>query len=252
MENQKETYNIYLDESSIDNPKNKFMIIWWLFMKRNLRNKIREKIKSIQKEYNMYSEIKRTSINKKNLDLTKKVIDIFFDFTWEDFWFHCIVVDKTKVDYAKYHNDDEELAFYKFIYHLLKHKFSYYTQYYLFLDFKQTRVNERVHYLQKYLEWHIYMNYKETKLKHVQAYDSKENIFLQVADLFIGAVGYCYNWYYEKDNHSESKKEIIDYILKKLDKINLCFQSLPSEKKFNIYKIKLWKYVLSTNSPHSC
>ncbi len=235
----KQTYNIYLDESSIDNPRNRFMIIGWLFMKRELRNEIRDKIKEVQKEYNMFSEMKWTSINLKNIDLMKKIIDIFFEYTDSDMWFHCIVVDKTKIDYTKYHDDDKELAFYKFIFHLLKHKFSYYTKYYLFLDFKQTRVNERVKNLQKYLEGHIYMNYKDTKLQHVQAYDSKENLFLQIADLFIWSVWYNYNWFDKKKNYSATKIELTNHILQKLNKSDLCFHSLPSEKKFNIYKIRL-------------
>ena len=44
-----EKYNIYLDESSIDNPKNDFIIIWWIFIKRRLRDELKNKIKELRK-----------------------------------------------------------------------------------------------------------------------------------------------------------------------------------------------------------
>lgn len=249
----KPTYNIYIDESSIDNPRNQFMIIGWLFLKRDLRDDAREKFKAIKKEYNLNIEFKRSKINTKVVEPVKKLLDVFFEYTENDLWFHCIVVDKRKVDYKQYHNDDKELAFYKFIFHLLKHKFAYMTDYYLFLDFKQTRVNERVQHLQQRLSSHIYFESKDTVLKHVQAYDSQENIFLQISDLLIGAVWYCYNGYYDKKSgNSDAKKEIITYILSKLHKSDLKFASMPSEKKFNIYKINLEKKVLSHNETPSC
>ncbi len=249
----KTAYNIYIDESSIDNPKNQFMIIWGLFLKRDLRHQVREEIKIIKKNYNFNIELKRSKINKKVIEPVKKILDTFFEYVDSDLWFHCIVVDKRKVDYKLYHNDDKELAFYKFIYHLLKHKFSYNTDYYLFLDFKQTRVNERILNLKQRLSSHVYFESKNTKLQHVQAYDSSENTLLQISDLLIGAVWYCYNWYFDKKvGNSDAKKEIVEYILSKLHKSDLKFASLPSEKKFNIYKINLWQKLLSNNKIPSC
>ena len=44
-------YNIYLDESSIDNPKNDFMVIGWIFIKRELKPKLIEEINEIKTFY---------------------------------------------------------------------------------------------------------------------------------------------------------------------------------------------------------
>ena len=100
----KKSYNIYLDESSIDNPKNHYMIIGGIFMKRELRDNIKDNINKIREKHSFYPELKWAKINKRNLNFAKDIIDLFFAHGEEDLQFHCIVVDKREVDYASFHN----------------------------------------------------------------------------------------------------------------------------------------------------
>lgn len=228
-------YNIYLDESSIDNPKNDFMIIWGIFIKRELRDELKNKIKEIRKKYNYYAELKWSKFNKKLLPFWKKIVDLFFNYQNTDLQFHSIVVDKTRVAYDIYHSEDKELAFYKFIYQLLQYKFKNDSLYYLFLDNKDNSDKNRLKNLEKYLEIILNKKYINSNIQHIQAYCSKEVQLIQLTDFFTWAVWYDKNNFWK----SEAKKEIISYISEKLWKENLDFRSNKNEQKFNIFQINL-------------
>ncbi|MDQ7008730.1 MAG: DUF3800 domain-containing protein [Candidatus Gracilibacteria bacterium] len=228
-------YNIYLDESSIDNPKNDFMIIGGLFIKRELRDELKNKIKEIRIKHNYFAELKWSKFNKKLLPFGKDIIDLFFSYTDENVQFHSIVVDKTRVAYDIFHSEDKELAFYKFIYQLLQYKFKNESLYYLFLDNKDNSDKDRLKNLEKYLELVLNKRHSKSSIKHIQAYCSKEVQLIQLADFFSGAIGYIKNGFGE----SEAKKEISRYISDKLGKENLDFRSRRDEQKFNIFQINL-------------
>jgi len=100
---------------------------------------------------------------------------------------------------------------------------------------KLTKIRERVLNLKTYLEKYSYFNKENCLIKHAQAYSSRENIFIQLSDLFCGAISYQKNKY-PKNN---PKSEICEFIAKNLKKRNLDLHSLPSERKFNIFHIKL-------------
>jgi hypothetical protein len=149
--------------------------------------------------------------------------------------FHCIVVDKIRVQYEVYHWQDKELAFYKFIYQLLQYKFLQNSIYYIFLDNKENSNPDRIKNLKKYLDIVTQNRYVQTEIRHIQSYCSKEMQLIQLADFFTWAV------WYKKNNfwNSEAKQEISKYISKKLWKKNLDFKSNREEKKFNIFQINL-------------
>lgn len=230
-----EKYNIYLDESSIDNPKNDFMVIWWLFIKRELRDELKDRIKDIRKKHNYYAELKWSKFNKKLLGFWKDIIDLFFSYEDDLVQFHSIVVDKTRVAYDIYHSWDKEEAFYKFIYVLLQYKFKDNSLYYLFLDNKENSNKDRLTDLDKFLEIVLKKRYSNTNIKHIQAYCSKEVQLIQLADFFTWAIWYIKNNFWQ----SEAKKEITSYISKKIWKKDLDFKSDRNEKKFNIFQINL-------------
>ena len=86
-----------------------------------------------------------------------------------------------------------------------------------------------------YLDSYIYFNCKNTEIKHIQAYESKENQFIQLADLFAWAIGYDKN----KLGSSITKRELTKHIAKYLEKESLDFKSNRKEEKFNIFEIQL-------------
>ncbi|MCK5060933.1 DUF3800 domain-containing protein [Candidatus Parcubacteria bacterium] len=231
---EKTKYNIYLDESSIDNPGNKYMIIGGVFVARNRAREVIGQIKEIKKRHNFLGEIKWVKTDNKKEKFLKEVVDYVITQVPETISYHGIVVNKEDVDYEKYHDGDKELAFFKFMYELLEKRLKNNKEYYVFLDFKPTS-KERVRKLNDFLNSFIYFNKDNCSIKHLQAYDSKENILIQVADLFCGAVGYHHNNF----PVNTAKDRICNHIAGKLGKSNLRFCSPPYEKKFNIFCISL-------------
>ncbi len=228
------TYNIYIDESRIDNPEDNYMVVGGIFVRRDKVRSIQKNIKKIKNKHNFSEEIKWVSVNERKIKFLEELVEYLILLNPKVLSFNCIVINKEDVDYERYHENDRELAFFKYIYILLKQRIRNLTKYYIFLDFKPTS-KERVNSLDTFLKKHIYFYKSETEVKHLQAYDSAENILIQIADLFTGAVGYHYNDYPE----NTSKDRLAKKIAKLLGQSKLSFRSPRNEEKFNIFKINL-------------
>ncbi len=223
--------NIYADESSIDNPKAKNMVIGAVFMDRSKVPAIKEKVGSIRKKHSLNGELKWTKTSRRTLVFYKDLFDYLFSLDEDIFSFKCIVVKKEDVDYKKYHNEDKELAFYKFYFQLLKNRLEKENEYYILLDFKPSKSKDRVRRIGEFLG----MVNPDTSVRHIQAYSSKDNVFIQIADVLSGAVGYIKN--YEKN--SVNKSELLKVIATAINKDDLDFCSkFKGDKKFNIFCIK--------------
>lgn len=226
--------NIYLDESSIDNPRNYAMTIGGIFVAREKKPALVKAIKALKSQYHFGTEIKRTTVSVRYLDFYKALVDLFFSYD-ESLQFHCIVADKRKIKMNLYHHGDKELAFYKFIYHFLKQKVQPNTDYHIYIDQKQRKIKERIEHLDNYLTEHCSIYTPNTNIKQLKEYPSQEQLLIQLADLFIWAVGY------QKNNFqtSKAKQELCAYIASKLWQSSLDFCSTKSESKFNIFCIRL-------------
>jgi len=223
--------NIYADESSIDNPSAAYMVIGAVFLDRKMVPVIKKEISKIQKEFFINGELKWIKTSAKVLDFYRKLFSYLFSLDDKVFSYKCIVIKKEEVNYEKYHEGDKELAFYKFYYELLKNKLDEGQNYYIFLDFKPSKSKDRVRRIGEFLT----MVNQGIKIKHIQAYSSDDNIFIQLADILSGAVGYDRN--YEKN--SANKVELIKIIANAIGKENLSFcSSLKGDKRFNIFCIK--------------
>jgi len=224
-------YNIYCDESSVDNPKAKFMLIGALFVKRRKVPEIKQKLKELQKKHSIRGELKWTKASSISLPFYKELFSLLFSLPDSDFSYKCIVVDKSRIDYKKYHNKDKDLAFYKFYYYLFKNKLSLNDKYYIFLDFKPSKNKNAVKRLGDFLSFTKTIG----DIKHIQAYPSKDNIFIQIVDVLTGAVGFSKN----KIGDSIPKKQLVNTVAGFLKKDNLDFCSPLGEKKFNLFCITL-------------
>lgn len=227
-------YNIYCDESSVENVENPYMVIGALFMRRELRDELKKKINEIKIKYSYRGEIKWTKISSRFLPLYKEIIDLFMNYGEDDLEFYCIKVERTKVDYGLYHNNDREEGFYKFYYQLLKNKFRIGCTYYVYLDYKPTKMKNRVYVLEYYLKYKVSKSMNSV-IKGVQAQQSSQNVLIQIADFLTGAVNFDNN---QTSPDSESKKEVIKYLVEKIKKDNLKFCSYLSDRKFNIFCIE--------------
>lgn len=230
------TINAYFDESRIDNPESNHMVCGGVFVERKYAKQIRKDLRTILDDHSFRGEIKWAKTDEGKLATYKAVIDYFFTLPAYKASFNCIVVDKTEVDTKKYHNDDKELAFFKFIYILLKKRVQPDTKYYFNFDFKPTKMTNRLAEVGSYLDLFMREHVKTSTIQHIQSYPSHESILIQLADLFSGAVAFAFN---EDLTVARPKQELEKYIAAKIEKENLNFRSSAQEKKFNIFAIDL-------------
>lgn len=226
-------FNIYCDESRVENTNSQKMVIGAVFIPRSKKQRIVKNIQEIIHKVNFQQEIKWVKTRYKYLKLYKSIIDYFVDES--DLSYRCIIVDKSKIKYDIYHGNDNELAFFKFYYQMLKSKLNDYNQYYIFIDKKPTRDKNRARALKSFLDSFTLANKTSCNIKHLQAYSSYENILIQLSDYLTGLIGFASNL---KDKKSSAKYEIYSYIKIKLKRERLCSTTYLKEDKFNVL---VWK-----------
>lgn len=225
-------YNIYCDESSVNNKNLKYMWIWAIHIEREYKNIMIKKINELKSKYNYNLEIKWRKVTPKTKDFYLELINLFFDNKIE---FYSILIDKEKMNLQKYHNNDEELAFYKYYYFLLKNRFKNESMYYLYLDQRIKKDKNRIATMSEFFEMEKQSRNDNFIIQHIWEYDSHNHILIQLADFLTWAICYENNLL----NTSETKNELIKQIIQRLWKNDLKFDSKLHDEKFNIFKIKL-------------
>lgn len=229
----REAYNIYCDESRVENTDSHKMVIGALFLPRPKKDKIVNEIKEIFAKHNFSYELKWSKVGEKYRELYEELVDYFL--SNEHLNFRGIIVDKREVQFKKYHNGSLETAFYKFYYIMIRARLLSQNEYYIFLDKKPSRDRNIVNALNHFLEFHIFKNKRNCKIKHLQSYDSDNNLLIQLSDFFTGMLGFACNDYELKNSF---KYKMVGYFKEKSGKKDLCRTSSLRENKFNIF---VWK-----------
>jgi len=230
MTNYKDTYNLYCDESRVENIDSNKMTIGVIEIPRYKKNEVTNCLKNIFFKHSFFYELKWTKVNKRFLPMYKELVDYFFNQALLSF--RCIVIDKRKVKLKDYHNNDEELAFFKFYYLLLKEKLLSGNKYYIFLDKKPTRDKNRARALLYYLDSFVILHRNKCTIKALHPIESDENRLIQMTDFFVGLMGYACN---NQKLNFHPKDEIAEYLIDKLNFDNICETTPLNFKKFNIF-----------------
>lgn len=229
--------DIYCDESRQDliinqkiiNENNKYIVLGGIWVNKEYREEIKKSIKSLQIKHNVYGEMKWKNVSDSKIDFYNEIIELFFKLDSNKISFRSIVIDSTKLNIQKYHENSHELGFYKFYYQLLQHWIEKENQYNIFLDFRKDKSKNRVYEMKNIINNSL----KNEVVKNIQFINSKESILIQLEDIIMGAVGYKYNYGY--DGKSKAKNQLIETI----EKYNVIKETEREESKFNIFKIKL-------------
>ena len=167
-------------------------------------------------------------VSKAKLSAYQAVVD--FIATQQDIHFRCIVVDKSKVDFDKFFQNDRQLGFWVFYWHCLKQWMGNSNTYYISIDFKPESLRSGPRRLRQVLENECI---RRAWVKSLDCVDSRENPFCQIADVFIGAVGYEQNGL----AGSPVKVALAQHIATKFSRANLKGSDFPSHLRFNIWRI---------------
>ena len=226
--------DVYCDEAYPDlfsstRPQAKFMILGSLWLQTDSREGYKQAIHDLRDRYLIGGEFKWRKVTPSKIDFYKSLISWFYD-QKDNLRFRCIAIDYSQVDLMKFHDNDQELGFYKFYYQMIHHWIHDFNEYAMFCDFKSNRRRDRLNVLQQCL---AYSNLSAT-IKIVQAVRSKESVLIQLTDLLIGIVSARLN---QGTNTSPAKLELLKHLETLLGRK---ISSTPlNEKKLNVFKINL-------------
>jgi len=204
------------------------MVIGGLWLPRRKRGELLDGLNTIRQQHRITGELKWGKVWKSRVAGYKAIVD--FLAMRDDVHFRCIVVDKSQVDHDKYFQSDRQLGFWVFYWHCLKQWMGNQNTYYVSIDFKPESLHSGPRRLRKVLENECL---GRCWLKSLECVDSQENLFCQVADVLIGAVG-CEQNELEVKPH---KRELCAHIARAYSRRNLLGPDPSSQLHFNIFKI---------------
>lgn len=221
------TFNIYCDESThLMHDNHPYMLLGYVSIAYNQLKMAKEQINQIKKKHNFDGELKWTNVCEATYPVYKDLIEYFF---MTDINFRAVIVDKQEIDESRpeYTYND---FYYRMYYQLLHNNMDLSAGYNVYIDEKDTCSREKLKKLHDILK----MNVAIQKLQFVK---SRESVFVQLADVIMGAVNY---------NLRFEKGDVEGKVIAKMKLINLIKQhgditrTTPlSSKKFNLFFIKL-------------
>ena len=227
-----QTFNIYIDESChLEHDLSNIMSVGYIKVPEDLSSKMKVEIKKIKRSHGIVSEIKWNTISNTKVDLYKELIDYFFT---QPLQFRCLLMKhKDRLQHQVFNEGRHDIYYDKMIFYLLANPWlnSNSDRYKVFLDIKDTRGREKIKMLNE-----IFTNKFSGKspfiwFQHIRSFDSQ---FIQLTDVFIGAITYKSRNLHLKEGSSKAKIELIRYLEEKSG-YDLDSGTSPGEQKFNIF-----------------
>lgn len=224
-------YHVYADESRQD--AHRYMLYGLVFVPRGeSENALLADLSAFRMRENLTAEMKWGKVSKGMLSVYKEYADIFFSHPAAEF--KCLVVDTHKIDYRAFHNNDREAAFFKFYFYAISRNLNPTHQYVVYADDRQTKQPLRWFELQAQVNYHwLQRGAKEAVVRNLSPVDSKRHDLLQLADLFIGAIGYDLDGY----DTSKHRLDFTHHIAQRVGCANLGTH-WGRETGFNIWKFR--------------
>jgi len=205
------------------------MVLGSLWIPSIAREGFKKEIRKIREENRIGGEAKWQKVSRNRISFYRDLVDWFFSKDSE-VRFRCIVIDNTKANLERYHENDCELAFYKFYYQLLHQWILDFNNYSIFCDFKSNRSRDRLPKLKSCLSHSNIFSHVPT----VQAIRSRESVLMQLADILTGAASSRMN---DSVAKTSGKSELIKYIETRLGR--QIRHTAAREEKFNVFVINL-------------
>lgn len=224
-------YNIYIDESChLQNDGFPVMAIGYVKIATQNKDEDISALKQLMINHKSFSELKWTSISPSRVSLYKDVIDYFFN---KALYFRCIYnKNKQGLNHEKYNDGDHGLYYYKLIFLLIDTPTNPPSNdYAVFIDVKDDYGRIRIKGIKNVLSNKYFDN---SPFKRFQNIHSNDSLFMQIADVFLGAITYKLRGEHLKATASQAKLEVIKHIETKL-KRPIESGTRPFESKFNVF-----------------
>lgn len=176
----------FLDETGlIHNERDKFFAIG--ILKCNQPHRVYNKIRKIRDKYKYYEEIKWSNLNNEiRFKIARKLFYVFME---EVTKFYCIILDKSKLDFKKYYNDNLFKVYRNFTITLLKIALGNKPEKIIILladNYFSPDGTDLENTIKKFTNDH----YKKFVVAGVCQIDSRASDILQLTDLILGSVLY--------------------------------------------------------------
>lgn len=224
-----EEYNIYCDESChLEHDKQSIMVIGGMWCPKNKAREISEQIREIKNRHGARGELKWARVSKSRQAYFLELVDYFFKTSALNF--RCLVVDdKSKLNHAYFNQGSHDSFYYKMYYYMLRNILKPNYRNNIYLDIKDTRSAQKLSMLKDVLCNDVY-DFTQQMIGNIQNIHSHESEILQLADLFIGAIGY----YNRNLDTNTAKKRVVEKIALHTGQ-KLSHTSPPWADKFNLF-----------------
>lgn len=223
------TFNLYCDESThLIHDGHPYMLLSYISIAYPQIRLAKEEIKAIKRKFNYTEELKWTNVHSATYKVYAELVDWFF---MNDLEFRTVVVDKSQIDEqrADYSFND---FYFRMYFQLLHTKVDFQNRYNVFLDIKDTCSGKKLEKLKKIMSYN-------SSIGTLQFIPSRESVFIQLADVLMGAINY--NLRIQKGDvkgNVIAKLKLIEKI-KRHSNISLNTTTPLSRNKFNLFFITL-------------
>lgn len=223
------TFNLYCDESThLIQDGHPYMLLSYISIAYPQIRLAKEEIKAIKRKFNYTEELKWTNVHSATYKVYAELVDWFF---MNDLEFRAVVVDKSQIDEkrADYSFND---FYFRMYFQLLHTKVDFQNRYNVFLDIKDTCSGEKLEKMKKIMSYN-------SSIGTLQFIPSRESVFIQLADVLMGAINY--NLRIQKGDvkgNVIAKLKLIEKI-KRHSNISLNTTTPLSRNKFNLFFITL-------------
>ena len=174
------TFNIYCDESThLEHDGHPYMLYGYVSIASNQIKICIEQIKAIKEKYGYTDELKWVNIHDKTYQVYKDLVDYFF---LTDMKFKVVIADKTQIDASRPEYTFNDF-YYRMYFQLLHHDINLEHTYNIYIDTKDTCSQQKLHQLREALKWNA-------SIRNFQFIKSHESVFVQLADILMGAINY--------------------------------------------------------------
>jgi hypothetical protein len=249
---------IYADESCTRANQGLYMVIGGIICDKETVKLIRKEINQLKKDENLPSdfEFHFSQMKVDNVELYKKLIDIFFKFYFEKcdikrgineqrfyrkICFEALLIEHNKIDHNLYSAGNSELGFFRFYYQLLfysvKKHYVKGKQFHITIDRINTTDKKIVHDLQSRL-FNELIDITPNPIQNLQKQDSKAELMLQMADVILGLVSFSWNKLPgESSTRLDAKRSVVEYAIDKhkVDYSKTTYKTCS----FNIWNLQL-------------
>lgn len=187
------------------------------------------KIREVRQKHQFYDEIKWNTLSKAKVTVIKEIVEAVFE--TPGIYFSCIVINKGNIKFEEDFDSNPYKAYEIFTEDLLKQSIDENEILTVLADFVTTPKNIKFevdvkHNLNKFLS--------RLAIGGIHRVDSKGVNIIQIVDLFIGAVVYCYKKDLKLVSGDKNKMKILNLILEKLQRKD--FTGGISTKRFKVFE----------------